>query len=276
MGRWYSAPEERPRVQFAVPHGCPATYVLMGIAGFSYLTMHLGWRSFWEALVFTADTFPAQPWRLLTYPLVNCFCSFGNFILSLLWLWFIGGSLERLWGTRFYLLFFFAAAALSALTVWMGGLVVFGSILLSMPPLAGFLIPEAALTVAWAVLNAEAVVLFAFIFPLRAKWIAWISVAIVFFAYPFPWGLFALSGCLAAWWYTRNMTGYTWSSGWRGRPIPEPTPVKKSWRVRWNEINPFERYTRWKRKRDFARLMRNSGFLEFEEEEEERRGRKGK
>jgi len=274
MGRWYSAPEERSRMSLNVPSGCPATYVLMATAALSYLTLHIGWSWLWERLVFTGD-FPRQPWRIVTYPLVNCFCRFDSFLFQMLWMWFIGGSMERLWGTRRYLGFFFATAAISASTVWLASLVVMGA---NAPAimLAGFLIPVSALTVAWATLNAESVVLFAFIFPIQAKWIALISVAFVFFYHPFPYGLFALSGCFAAWQYTRNLTGFTYGSGWRGRPIPEPTPVKKSWRVRWKEINPFERYARWKRKRDFARLMRNSGFLEFEEEEEERRGRKGK
>ncbi len=274
MGRWYSAPEEKPRMMFYLPGGCPATFIFMGACLFVYITDFFTRGNLWNWMEFYTDNFWSRPWTLVTYPLyVSWDWNPLNVLLMGFWIWFVGGSLERSWSTRIYTLFLLAISALSALSIAIGA-----TILGLTLPLAGPFLPIAAVTVAWGMSNPEATIYFYAIIPIKGKWIAWLDLILVYYmfgAMNLLLGVFALGGCLIAWWYAKQARAYTWSGGWRGRPISEPMPVKKSWRVRWNEINPFERYARWKRKRDFARLMRNSGFLEFEEEEE-RRGRKGK
>jgi hypothetical protein len=252
-----------------LPGGCPVTFALMGACLLTYVTDFLTRSGLWDWTIFFTDKFGARPWTLFTYPL---YVSRGtdpiSFLLMGFWIWIIGGSLERTWSTRIYALFLLAITILSALFVAIGAAMLLPTGL----PLSGPFLPMSAVTVAWGMSNPDAVIYLYMILPVKGKWIAWLDMVMVYYIFGsmhLLLGVFALGGCFAAWWYVRNMRVYAWSRGWRGRPIPDPEPIKKSWRVRWSEINPFERYARWKRKRDFARLMRNSGFLEFEEEEEE-------
>ena len=104
-----------------------------------------------------------RPWTLLTYPLVS-FDIIGVIFYGF-WLFFVGGSLERSWGTRFYATYFFALAVISAL-----GLTA-GSFLVQIPVLVTNWLPLAAITLTWCLLNPNEVIRFNFLFPIQAKWL---------------------------------------------------------------------------------------------------------
>ena len=53
-----------------------------------------------ELFRFSTSRFYLHPWTLLTYPLVNL--DPRDLLFTLLWLWFVGGSLERSWGGQTY------------------------------------------------------------------------------------------------------------------------------------------------------------------------------
>ena len=44
-----------------------------------------------------------RPWTLITYPLVNRISL--SLLFAVLWFWYIGGSLERGWGSQSYAIF---------------------------------------------------------------------------------------------------------------------------------------------------------------------------
>lgn len=192
-----------------------------------------------------------RPWTLLTYPLVS-FDIIGVLFYGF-WLYFVGGSLERSWGTRFYGFFFGLMALISAL-----GLVA-GAFLLHVPVLATNWLPLAALTIAWCMLNPDQVIRFYFFLPIQAKWLAILEVVIIFFIHarihPLM-GFFALTGCAAAFAWTRFRP---WHDIAHHTPRPRAqkpkTPLDDKFSLR--DLNPFERIARARRKKQFERLMKD-------------------
>jgi hypothetical protein len=66
-----------------------------------------------EWLAFEAPFSLSRPWTLLTYPLVSI--NPISLLFYGLMLWWVGGSLERSWGTRFYAIFFGLMSVITAL-----------------------------------------------------------------------------------------------------------------------------------------------------------------
>ena len=107
-----------------LPGDCPLTWVVLGANAVTFLIAFLGSGAVSSALVFRTFAFAAQPWTAITYPLV----ADGH----ILWLliagyvfWLFGGSLQRSWGRRDYLLFLGLTAAASTVGLWLGS-VLFG------------------------------------------------------------------------------------------------------------------------------------------------------
>lgn len=146
-----------------------------------------------------------RPWALLTYPLLV-----GGPIELLLggyWLYIVGGSLERSWGSRNFGALFAAFTAIGAL-----GLLAASQIFDLPIFLLGLFLPLAAVTVAWAALDPELPILVWGLLPVKLKWIGVITVALLYFNYGFSMGrfgpiaaLFALCAPAAAWIYVRKL-----------------------------------------------------------------------
>jgi membrane associated rhomboid family serine protease len=65
-----------------------------------------------------------EPWQLLTYSFLHA--TLGHIFFNMLALYMFGGEIERLFGTRYYVLYYFACVVTAALThllvtAWMGG-----------------------------------------------------------------------------------------------------------------------------------------------------------
>ncbi len=136
---------------------------------------------------------PGFFWAFLTYPLVNH--DFITLILSGLWLWFIGGSLERTWGTRMYGFFFILV------TLVTGGAMALAAIITKIAgyPIIGLWLPLVGITWAWAAVYPEREVMFWGIVPIKALWLAWIDAGITFFNYlqvNFIFALASISGII--------------------------------------------------------------------------------
>lgn len=171
-------------------------------------------------LAFQTPLWPRLFWTLITWPLVPTtgLVDVLGLVFAAGWTYFYLGSLERSWGTRPLVTFLVATSALTAFTVWLGSRLVGPGVL------AGLWIAVGPATVVWAVLNYRETVNLFFL-PLPAPLIGVIGAAIVWFnagaAYGNPLiGLFALSGCAAAWWYAKygryGSDGYTQKSGGSG------------------------------------------------------------
>jgi membrane associated rhomboid family serine protease len=245
-----SSPNSSPLGQW-LQSGCPLTIAIIAI---NFLTMALATfrvpPGAYLALSIPQSLF--RPWTLLTYPLVS-FEIIGVIFYGL-WLYFVGGSLERSWGTRFYGLFFFLMALISAL-----GLIA-GALLLRVPVMADNWLAIAALTLTWCLLNPNETIRFNFFIPIQAKWLGIFEVLIIFFTYarfhPLM-GFFALSGCAAAFAWVRyrpwrDIGHYTV----RTRPrVARSTPRDDKRTAR--DLNPFEYFARKRRKKRFERLMKD-------------------
>lgn len=198
----------------------------------------------------TSTTFEAwhSPWTFFTYPLVffpEGALSFINLVFSVLWLFFVGGMLERAWGTRRFLFVFFIFSAISAVLLSIGGLFLGINV-----GIGQLYTPLVALTVIWALLDPTATVLF-FFFPMQLRWLALLVVAMSFFDYgqssPLL-GVFSLGGPAAAYLY---MNGRRLFSP-RRRVYRDYSPPPKSGKP--FSLNPLEWYRRWKFKRRFRKL----------------------
>ncbi|HKW45215.1 MAG TPA: rhomboid family intramembrane serine protease [Candidatus Eremiobacteraceae bacterium] len=114
-----------------------------------------------------------QLWQPFTFPFVHI--AFLPLAVDGIVLYFFGGSLERAWGGRRFAFFFFASGIIA------GFVIMLISPISAPPPFFGMIGSFIAVVVAFAVLNPTATVYFYF-FPLQARWLALIVIAIEFFA----------------------------------------------------------------------------------------------
>ena len=157
-----------------------------------------------DQLVLNVDVVQ-RPWSVITYPFA--LMELGGpmvlvwSILALLWLFLVGGSVERDLGTKGFVAIWFIATLLSAAAFYAGWMT-----LRSGSGLMGPFMPVATISIIWAVRNSET--LFALLFmPVKAKWIGAIVAAGVFFNYgqglPLL-GFFALIPLLIAFLYASD------------------------------------------------------------------------
>jgi len=199
----YSTPR-RSSPDFSFAANMPATWALIGANVVTFLLIASGAGATVAGLLaFNSALWPAWFWTLLTWPLVGAGDPLGV-LFSAGWFYTFAGSLERSWGTRPFVTFLVATAALAAFTVWLAGrLLGFGG-----GSLAGLWVAVGPVMVVWAVINYRETVNLLFL-PLPAPVIGVIGVVMTWYfagaAYGKPLiGLFALSGCAAAYWYAKH------------------------------------------------------------------------
>jgi len=232
-----------------LPGDCPVTWVVVAANALTFVVTFVSRAPVWTPLVFHTATLTAAPWSLFTYPLVAA----GGILWVLLggyMLWLFGGSLERGWGTRDYVVFLVLVSAATGLGLWMGAMVTgIGA------ALAGLASPLAAAVVAWSVINPRERLLLYFALPIEARWLGVGTLVLVFFSYDFPLGVFALAGPAFAWWYVRRgryaMLRPARTYPVRARPLREGAGARLT-------LNPLALYRRWRLKRQFMRLMRGT------------------
>lgn len=182
-------------ISFLNQGAIPFTKLILVLSGFSFI-LNLLFNS-GSLLALVPANLPEFFWTFLTYPLVNPKFDFLTLIFAGLWLWFVGGSLERTWGTGMYGFFFVlvtlvtgGAMALVAIATGLTGYSIFGLWL----PLVG-------ITWAWAKAYPEREILIWGIFPVKAFWLALIDAGMTFFNYwqvsgNLLYGLAAVSGII--------------------------------------------------------------------------------
>ena len=140
--------------------------IVMFVAGWFVVEVQL-----WLGMRPAAVIGDGQLWRLLTYMFVHSRDSFSHILFNMLALWMFGVELERMWGTRFFLKFYFVCGICAALT----------TLVLSFVPLPIFDSLYASLTIGasgaiYGVLLAYALyfphrpILMMFMFPVPAKY----------------------------------------------------------------------------------------------------------
>ncbi len=199
----------------------PVTKSIAVISGLSFLFSFIPpLRDILELLRLNSNIGFALPWTLATYPIV--LRDIFSAIFGILWLWMIGGSLERSWGSRKYGLFFLTATVATGTAMSVVGFLQITDGRL----VYGLWLPLLGVTWAWAELAPDQEMLFWGIIPMRARILAWINAAIVFLSY-YSWdlggllyGIASISGIAVVYLFSGNgpfSGGYrygTWRQGY--------------------------------------------------------------
>jgi membrane associated rhomboid family serine protease len=197
----------------------------------------------------------SSPWTPVTYPLIGfggpIAVAFGGY-----WLWLAGGSLERSWGTRTYVIFFFLMSAISAAGLTLGA--VAAGLSMEAARAVGLWMPIAGVTVAFGMLNPEQVILLFFVIPLKLKYLALIDAVAVLVTYGMkdPYlGVAALLGCAFSYFYvTRG------SRLWFGDRGPDRHKEKIIRLHSRRTINPLRWYGIYRERKRFRDFLHKSGF----------------
>jgi membrane associated rhomboid family serine protease len=210
-----------------------------------------------------------QPWRWLTFAFV--ITNIISLIFSGLALWWVGGSLERSWGSRTFGILFGLLAIITALSFVPIGYMSGANVLAP----SGLVI--ASLVVCWCMINPDETINLYGIIPIKSRFIAIGIFLIVFFSYgmsnPLN-GLLALISCgfAAAW--ARNGWAYRFAGANQGygyappkkkakakvpnlRLVPPVGQKPKDDRFSIRDLNPFEFFAKRKRRKQFEKLMRD-------------------
>ena len=189
---WYgsSSRSETPAVYVML-----ATFVAIFLMGFFAGVGPLAQLMAWQISPAWLGTL--QLWRPLTFPFLHT--NIFNLIADGLVLYFFGGSLERAWGSRKFLIFFFLSGIVAGVSVL--ALSPFFSVYPVFYGMAGSFV---AVVVAFAALNPYATVIL-YVVPVQARWLAAIAIALELFGYYSRYGnqimavLAIGSVCLFAW-----------------------------------------------------------------------------
>ena len=179
--------------------GVPGTLFLIAsniVTFFSAAILHSG--DPFAHLTFISPIVSAMPWTLVTWPLYGP-ANPLTVLFVCFWTWWVCGSLERSWGTKTMLAFFVITNTIMTLSVLLGShLLGISSILF------GLSYAIAAPTIAWCVINRNEVIRLYAIIPLPAPALAAITLIMLWYNVGPPLlGLFALTGCAAAFWYAQ-------------------------------------------------------------------------
>ena len=162
-----------PQMRMAFPKITPAVkwLLIINVAVFlvSFLITPVGKFFFYWFSVYPATLgMSLQFWRLITYQFLHSTSGFGHIFWNMLILFFFGPMLERLWGSRKFLVFYLVCGAaggvlypLLALTGW-----------LRVAPLIGASGAILGMLAAGAILFPNMRVLVMFIFPVRLRIVA--------------------------------------------------------------------------------------------------------
>ena len=242
---------------------------------------------FLESVVaFSLNNFFHAPWTLITYPLVAVPPFSLWLVITWVFFWLSGGSLERSWGSRRYGLFFLFVTFFSSASLLIGSLMVHQNI----KPLYDIFLPLTGLLVAFCLLNPEQEVGLLFLpVRIRAKYVAIGITLWTYFNYGSMMGpilgLFSLGGILAAYLYVRFARPWADISSYsaprrapRGPDLRMDTrSMKPTGRQSFktmldgssNQRSPFDisgRIRDWQDRRKLEKLWRNSGLSDSEPE----------
>lgn len=115
-------------------------------------------------------------WQPLTYMFLHSPENPFHLVFNMLMLWMFGGELERFWGSRSFLRYYLVCGAGAGLGATLLGLLT-GQVFTPTIGASGALF---GLFVAYGIIFAERTIVFMLIFPMKAKTMAWIMVALNF------------------------------------------------------------------------------------------------
>lgn len=204
-----------------------------------------------KRLMYTSPGVMESPWTVFTYPLIYTGCISICFCFTLFWMWIAGGSLERSWGSKRFVLFFFMMSAISALGLFLGGLITNETTLLT-----GLYLPLAGVTMAFAMLDPERAMLYGFVIPMKLKYLAVLDMLIVLVGFgrqdPIL-GVSALLGCAFSYWYVTYI-----SKRWKASDCEIIRIHKKSSTI--PSLSPLGWYKEYRERKRLKDFFDKSGF----------------
>jgi len=156
--------------------------------------------------------------------------------------------------------YFFIMSAISALGLYLGGVLIGTDVYL-----ANIWLPLAGVTIAFAMSNPEQQILLFLVIPMKLKYLALLDVAFVFIGYAqshLILGIFALCGCAATYWYVRS-GGQILGLGAVGRRNYGKVlriHVHERGDKPWKSWNPIRWYRERRRRKQIEDLFKRSGF----------------
>jgi membrane associated rhomboid family serine protease len=144
------------------------------IAGFNALVFILGRLNpeFLQQLALDRhQVLRGQVWRLITYIFIPPTNSFIWIIFAILFLWFIGEGLEQAWGAFRLTVFYFVGMIGTTVAAFFFGSNFSNTML------------NASLFFAFARFYPDEIIYVFFILPVKVKWLAWISAALLIFGF---------------------------------------------------------------------------------------------
>lgn len=154
--------------------------------------------------VFDPKTVVNSPWTLVTYPLG------GNGIVGtlfgVLWLYMIGNRVERDVYSLRYAIATAVFVLIVPLTLW-GCSAAFGVPVQSQ----GIWLLMSAVTVAWGTRDPDEVIKLWMLVPVKAKWLAWASIALAFLQNPPILAPFAAAPLILVWLFASNRLPFRYS-----------------------------------------------------------------
>ncbi len=114
-------------------------------------------------------------WQLVTYMFLHSPVMISHILFNLLTMWMFGGDLERHWGGRKYLTYWFVCGIGAGICVTLAG--AFRGVAIPTIGASGAIY---GLILAYGTIFAERRILFSFLFPIKARTLAWILFAIAF------------------------------------------------------------------------------------------------
>jgi membrane associated rhomboid family serine protease len=143
-----------------------------------------------------------QVWRLFTSGLLTNPQSLFHLVFTLVGLYFLAPDIERRWGARKFLAFFFACILSGNLLVWLGNFAFSGVFAgrFQHPASIGAAAAITGIVTAWAIENAHLRVNLFFVLPVSGRVLLWVTVGfcVLDLVYPtaLPEGVFAPFGGL--------------------------------------------------------------------------------
>jgi len=275
---------------FMTRGGIPVTMTLLCVNVVTFLAAFFSQETVMPFLqsemAFNLSNFFHAPWTLFTYPLIALPPFSLRLVITWVFFWLSGGSLERSWGSQRYALFFLFVTLFTSASLLGGGLI----LRQDTPPLDDIFLPLTGLLVAFCMLNPEQEVgIFLLPVRIRAKYVAIGITLWTYFSYGSmlgpKLGFFALGGILAAFLYVRFARPWgdisSYSAPRRAPRGPDlrmdtrpSTPAgRQSFRTTRDgsplRPKPFDiagRIRDWRDRRKLEKLWRNSGLSDSEPE----------
>lgn len=168
-------------------------------------------------------------WQLVTYMFLHDPYGFGHILFNMLTLWMFGADLERSWGRSAFLRFYFICGIGAGICVVVAN-ALFGSLNTRTIGASGAIY---GVLLAFGLLFPDRIVLFSFLFPIKAKYFVMIIGAIAF--------LSSIGGSGSGVSHVAHLGGmvfgYAYLKGYLGKR-------------RWNLLEPLRRaYQRWRLER---------------------------